>query len=70
MELFLFIFLLWEGLFRGGFCAENHLRIQKKDHSSPMIYGQKHELHKKSSDELVSFENLFYFYIYISNKHA
>lgn len=35
-----------------------------------MIYGQKHELHKKSSNELVSFENLFYFYIYISNKHA
>ncbi|WP_212095746.1 hypothetical protein, partial [Bacteroides pyogenes] len=22
-------------LFRGGFCAENHLKIQKKDHSSP-----------------------------------
>lgn len=38
--------------------------------SDQLVSKNKHELHKKSSNELVSFENLFYFYIYISNKHA
>ena len=37
---------------------------------SKLVLKNKYELHKKSSDVLVSFENLSYFYTYISNKHT